>query len=355
MGGLRLVPSFCRHNRILQNCPICTREQNLEVRPVVSGGDVTDGSARSSGVGATRPRQDSSPRPAGVADRGVTRQRREGGAQRRSSGPAVTVRRLARGTEDGYRSPLVPGLKSSEDAERLVDELAFAARRLEVVGSETEGVWGEIADTSGDIEERTWLAFLVAYLSPLEDSPEPFASIEAVRVSWASGELPDLDGVTMGPRTAHTPGQGTLEAYRTWVARAGSQAAAFSGEDAWTPERRFERIFERLSLPGLHRDARFELLVLLGQTSVFELQAGSLRLGGDDETTVAAKRVLGIGDPMLLERRALDLGVACGVPLAALDLGLRNWGVGERYPAGLAPGVEPDPVVLERAREALEL
>ena len=348
------MPSFCRHNRILQNCPICAREQHLEVRPVVSGGDVTDAAARS-GADASRSRGDSSPRPAGVAGRGAAGQRRDGSTQRRSSGPSVTVRRLARGTEDGYRSPLVPGLKSSQDAERLADELAFAARRLEVMESSPEGLWQEIGDPSGDVEERTWLAVLVAYLAPLEDSPEPFASIEQVRVSWVSGEVPDLNGVATGPRTAYSPGQGTLEAYRAWVARAGSQAAAFAGEDAWTPERRFERIFERLSLPGLHRDARFELLVLLGQNSVFDLRAGSLRLGGGDETTVAAKRVLGIGDPMLLERRARDLADACGVPVAALDLGLRNWGIGERERAGLAAGVEPEPAVVDQAREALEL
>lgn len=345
MPRLPRVPSFCRHNRILQNCPICAREQNFEVRPIVSGGDVTDGGSA---------RQGSSPRPAGVAGRGATRQRRDGSGARRGSGPAVTVRRLARGAEDGYRSSLVPGLKSSEDAERLAEELAFSATRLEAIATARDGVWGEIADTSGDAEERIWLAFLVAYLAPVEDGAA-FAAISSVRVPWSSGELPELDGVAVGPRSAHVAGQGTLEAYRGWVARAGSQAAAFMGEDAWTPERRFERIFERLSLPGMHRDARFELLVLLGQTSVVELRAGSLRLGGGDETTVAAKRALGIGDPMLLERRASELADACGVPLAALDLGLRNWGIGERSRAGLAAGVEPDPGVVERAREALEL
>jgi len=40
------------------------------------------------------------------------------------------VRQMARATDDGYRSPLVPGLKASTDAERLADELAFAATRL---------------------------------------------------------------------------------------------------------------------------------------------------------------------------------------------------------------------------------
>jgi hypothetical protein len=172
-----------------------------------------------------------------------------------------------------------------------------------------------------------------------------------------SGDLPALDGVATGPRGAYEQARGTatVDAYRAWAARAGSQAAAFTGEAAWTPERRFERVFERLALPGLHRDARFELLVLLGRLSVYELAAGTLRLGGDDETTVAAKRALGIGDRMLLERRAADLAHACGVPLEALDLGLRNWGVGERIRAGLPVGVEPDSDLLDQVRGALGL
>ncbi len=69
-----------------------------------------------------------------------------------------------------------------------------------------------------------------------------------------------------GRAAAHDPARGArhVDAYRAWATRAGSQAAAFAGEAAWSPERRFARAFERLALPGLHRDARFELLVSLG-------------------------------------------------------------------------------------------
>lgn len=347
------MPSFCRHNRLVQNCPICAREQAIELRPVVSSG-APGGAA--SGTRTRPPRGSSAAAgPAGgAAGREGTRQRRDGSGAGRGTG--VTVKRLARGTEDGYRSGLLPGLKSSQDAERLAEELAFAASRLDAMESEPVGLWAEIADPAADLEERTWLAFLVAYLAPLEDG-RPFAAIEAARVPWASGELPALDGVETGPRSAYdeTRGTATIEAYRAWAARAGSQAAAYSGEQAWTRERRFERVFERLSLPGLHRDARFELLILLGHLSVYEVQAGTLRLGGDDETTVAAKRALGIGDPMLLERRAADLAEACGLPLASIDLGLRNWGTGERIRGGLALGVEADPDLVEQVREALGL
>jgi hypothetical protein len=149
----------------------------------------------------------------------------------------------------------------------------------------------------------------------------------------------------------------TLEAYRAWAGRAGSQTQAFVGEQEWTPERRFARAFERLALPGLHRDARFDLLVTLGCLGVFELRAATLALGGSDDVTIAAKRVFGIGDSLLLERRAEQLAEACGIPLAALDLGLFNWGHApdERATLGLGPTAEPDPAAAAAARAALDL
>jgi hypothetical protein len=139
----------------------------------------------------------------------------------------------------------------------------------------------------------------------------------AARPSWAAGEAPDLP----------VERSRTIAAYRAWAERAGSQEAAFRGEDAWTPERRFARVFERLALPGFGRAARFELLTGLGAAGRYELRAGELQLtSGQDATTDAAKRVLVSGDKLLLDRRARDLAEACGVPLGALDYALAVWG-----------------------------
>ena len=283
---------------------------------------------------------------------------RRGSAESRAGnrGGGLRVRRLARGADDGFHSPLVPGLKSSADAERLAGELAFATLRLARLAADPPGLYAEVAD-AGDVEERTWLAFEIAYLSPTEN-PDPFASIAAARVPWVSGAAPSLDQVELGPRTAHDPARGarTFDAYRAWAERGGSQSAAFSGEPAWTPERRFARVFERLALPGLHRDARFDLLVTLGSLGVYDLRAGSLQFGGENATTVGAKRALGIGDPLLLDRRAAELAQACDVPLAALDLGLHNWERGgERASLGLGPHDEPDEAALAPIRDALGL
>jgi len=336
------VPTFCRHSRLIQNCPICSREQSVELRPIVSSGTPKVSSPRPAG-GAGRG--------AGAAGSGTARAR---GARQSATG--LRVRRLARGEDDGYSSPLLPGLKSSEDADRLAKEIAFATYRLDVLEHEPPGLFVEVADSEVDREERTWLAFLIAYLGPLE-TDDPFSAISAARTTWASGELPDLEGVEIGPRSAHDPARGlvTVEAYRAWAARAGTQFGAFTGEPTWTPERRFARVFERLALPGMHRDARFELLVLLGQLSVYEMQAAALQFGGTNETTLAAKRALGIGDSLLLERRAASLAQACQVPLAALDLAFHNWGSGTRFHGGLPPSADAAPDQVDAPRAALGL
>jgi hypothetical protein len=245
---------------------------------------------------------------------------------------------MARAADDGYEHELLPGLRSSVDAAHLADELAFAADRLDELSTNPPGLYADVARAS-DVEEAAWLAFLIAYLSPVEGE-DPWAGIAAARTSWASGEVPTLEDVPLGPRTAHAPARGvaTLLAYRAFAQRAGSQAQAFTGDPAWPEPRRFDRAFERLALPGFGRAARYELLVLLGRLGVFPVRPWSLHLGADalDATAVASKRILGIGDPLLLERRAGELAGAVGVPIEALDLALANWGRsdGERITAG---------------------
>jgi hypothetical protein len=322
------VPTFCRHNRFIQNCPICSREQEVQLREVVS--------PRAGAPGA--PRQRAS---------------RATGATRRSTG--VRVRQLARDADDGFHSRLVPGLRSSTDAQRLASEVAFAVHRLSRLGEDPPGLYAEVAGP-GDLEERSWLAFLIAYLGPLEDG-DPFAAIREARTAWSSGDAPALADVARGPRGVQetTRGEQTIAAYRAWALRAGSQAAGFGGEPSWTPERRFARVYERLVLPGLPRHARFDLLVTLGRLGCYELRPGTLVFGGENEVTLAAKRALGIGDPLLLERRAFELADAGGVPLEALDVGFFNWGSGRRATLGLFGDDEPDPAALASLNLALGL
>jgi hypothetical protein len=271
------MPLFCRHNRLTANCPICSRELAAE-------------------------RQAAAPaRPARV------RGSRASGTQRRS--PGVVTKRVARAADDGYRNPLVPGLRSTADAERLATALAWADDRLEFPGPHPAVAEEPVQD------EAFWLAFLLALVPP--GAHELHEAIVASRPSWSSAEAPEIPGAD--PRT--------IPAYRAWAERAGSQAEAFLGEPAWSPERRFGRAFERLALPGLSRTSRYELLLTLGAAGTADLAADALHIGKlDDPTILAAKRLLVSGDRMLLERRARDLAEACALPIAALDRGLAVWG-----------------------------
>jgi hypothetical protein len=349
------MPTFCRHGRFLERCPICSKDLP---------GRATPGSAPR--ITKSRSRTAAGEKPAAS----------------RKRGSGLRVRREGRTAEDGYSSGLVPGLHATADADRLAEEIAFASGRLGMLALDPPGLYGEAYLLAGsEIERASWICFLIAYLGPLEDE-DPFAGVRillarAPDLADARRSEPelDLDGIPLGPRTSHDPARGaaTLRAYGDWVARGGhpvagsaaasssaKQADAFRGDPGWSPERRFERLFERLALPGLHRRARFDLLATMGRLGLYELKAGSLQLGAargtaaEDPVTTAAKRVFGIGDPLLLERRAEALAAAVAAPLEALDLALENWASPQRCTMGVGAQARDDGV-LEQAREALGL
>ncbi|HEV3283864.1 MAG TPA: hypothetical protein VG010_06640 [Solirubrobacteraceae bacterium] len=368
------MPTFCRHNRFIERCPICSK--TLPGAP--------DASASRRGASTRAPAE------------------RRGGRPARAD--AMRVRREGRAERDGYASQLVPGIHASADASRLAAEIAFSSARLARLAEDPPGLYGRVRALSRtDRERATWIAFLVAYLSPLE-ADDPFAGVSLAlergseRPWEIDGRLPELDDVPVGPRTSHDRARGaeTLVAYRQWAQRAssapeqsgvdaaggtteagrdplagtggdgevssgeGPQAIAFRGDRSWAPARRFDRIFERLALPGLGRTGRYELLLTLGRLGVYELLPDSLHLSGaaglsaGDPTALAAKRVFGIGDPLLLERRAGSLAEAVGVPIETLDLALANWGSPERATMGSASEAG-DVDVLELAAGALGL
>lgn len=307
------MPQFCRHNRLTQACPICSREQSAA---------------------------------APAAPARVRAPRRTTAAARPSRSSGLRVRRMSRGVEDGYSSGLLPGLRSSADAGRLADELVWAAGRVAALAADPPGPYGEAA-AEPDPVAALELVFLIAALGPLEEGA-PWAGIEEVRRD------PTLLGtVPRGPRGAPDPLRAEA-ALRAWAERAGGMAEGFGGEAAWTPARRFARLWERLALPGLGRNARYELLVLAGRLGLVDLEESTLGLGGDDDVTRAAKRAFGIGDPLLLERRAGALAEAGGIPLAALDLALFSWERGTRIRTGFADDVV-DPGARERLRRVLGL
>jgi hypothetical protein len=344
------VPTFCRHGRFLERCPICSKT----LPGATAAGSSSGGAAR---------RRSTSPSPRSAA---------RGGRGLRGPHEGLRVRRQERAAEDGYSSPLLPGLRASADAARLAEELAFSQGRLLALGA-TDGAplpepYSEARSLAsrGELWPAAWTSFLIAYLCPL-DGPDPFAGVRQALTSGPD-RLPDLSDVPLGPRSSHDPARGTAtpEAYRSWYRQAdrsgdgGPSASPFAGDPEWSPARRFERLFERLALPGLTRVARYELLLLVGSLGPFELQVDSLYLlaarggGGDDATMLAAKRLFAIGDPLLLERRARALAGAVALPIAALELALANWQTGERASLGFPAEVRDDEM-LQAARAALGL
>ncbi len=335
------MPRFCRHSRFIERCPIC--------RETVPG---LEPAKRSSSAGSQRAA-------AGSGSGGTRASKRTGSGK----GVRVYTDGSLRGQDDGYSCELVPGLRNSGDALRLAEELAFASGRLNLLSASPPDLYAEVRQQES-WEHATWMCFLIAYLSPLQGD-DPFLGIRRAlgagvddgsdgdadgdidgdggRAGWRVGELPNLDAIPLGPRTSHDYSRGTrtLQAYLQWAERAGSQVRAFSGDHNWSESRRFERLFERLALPGLGRMGRYDLLLTLGRLGLYELEPDSLHLGGgrmeatSDPTTLAAKRLFGIGDPLVLERRALALAEAASAPIEALDSRARQL---ERRRAGHARG-----------------
>ncbi|WCB95651.1 hypothetical protein DSM104299_04400 [Baekduia alba] len=305
------MPTFCRHNRLVENCPICSKKERVSA-PTRS---VARRPSKPEGSGAVR-------------------------APRKSASSGMTVRRVQRAPDDGYEHDIVPGLRSSVDAGRLADELAFSAARVRELGEAPPGLYGDVQRES-DREEAAWLAFLITYFSPLSGE-DPWATILERRTTWASGENPALDGAEFGPRTGYDAkrGDAAFIAYRAWAERGGGQIAALAGEESWTLQHRFDRGFERLGLPGFGRPARVELLVADHHLGLVQLDPWTMHLSSAtpmDPVALAAKRILGIGDPVLLQRRQRELAHGVGVPVETLDLAFYNWSLPvdeERYVNG---------------------
>jgi hypothetical protein len=356
------VPTFCRHNRFIERCPICSA--------ALPGG--SDGGRSPRGKGPRRTTTSSgralTGRPAAAGGRGRSGGRASGGARanapggsvrRRPRNDSLRIQREDRAVDDGYRSELLPGVRASADARRLAEEISFSSGRLLALAASPVDLY---ADAQGlladDLERATWICFLTAYLCPL-NGEHPFAGIRlALREDRCA--LADIEQIALGPRTSHDPRHGarTLEAYRRWFQQAGSQELAFTGDPGWSPKRRFERLFERLALPGFLRSSRFDMLVTMGRLGLYALQADSLHLTGagvqdsNDPAVTAAKRVFAIGEAQHLERRSAALAAAISVPIEALDPALANWGAGERATLGF-PADTCDHAVLDRALDVL--
>ena len=287
------MPLFCRHNRLTANCPICSRELAAE--------------RQAAHARAARPH--------------ALRARSRASTQRRA--PGVVTKRVARAADDGYRNPLVPGLRATADAERLAAALAWADARLEPPGPHPA-----VAEEP-DQEEAFWLAFLLALVPP--GARELHEAIVASRPSWASGEAPDIPGAD--PRT--------MPAYRAWAERAGTQAEAFLGEpgvDARAALRPHLRA-ARAARPGARRALRAaEHARRRRRLRRRRRRAARRQDRRRDHARRQAPARLGRRDAARAPRRRPRAG-GCGVRIGALDRALAVWGEGEAPEAEAPPAL----------------
>src|SRR5260370_18220034 len=97
------MPTFCRHNRFIERCPICSK--TLPSYAAEAKSSRRAGSTRApAGGGAARPR-----------------------ARR---GEGIRVQREGRTEQDGYGSELIPRVHASAHPRRLPQEIAVSTARL---------------------------------------------------------------------------------------------------------------------------------------------------------------------------------------------------------------------------------
>ena len=249
------MPTFCRHNRFLERCPICSK---------TLPGSAGASAPRAPGARALRATQ---ARGASGAS-GTARGRACAcGARRARSRRRLPLRARAGPASLRRRAPAGRG-------DRLL------VRRLALLAAEPPGLYGD-ARALGAGGHRAGQLGVPPDRLPLSRSQgdDPFAGIgAALAESWPAGgpeaiargpgpALPDLEGIPLGPRSSHdpAPGRQDVRGLLQWVERGGSAQRPDPGpsRDAgggrwrllWSAERRFARVFERLALPGFARRA----------------------------------------------------------------------------------------------------
>ena len=292
------MPTFCRHNRFVENCPICSKTER------------------------TRPGTARGRRAPAVAPPGRGAPRRPPSARRPPRGGDLKVRRLARAADDGYDHELVPGLRASADAGPAGRRARLLRRRACASSRPTRPGCTPRRRPPPTARRRLWLAFLIAYLSPLE-AEDPWAAIAAARTPWATGELPELDDVDAGPaqrprgapRRPRAPGGVPRLGRPRGLAggRAGGRAALDARSGASTAPSSAWRC--RASARG----ARYEfLLAAWAASGSLDVEPWSLMLarrGGRPDRRSPPSASFGIGDPMELRQRASAPGDELDVPV----------------------------------------
>lgn len=321
------MPTFCRHGRFEASCGICRREK----------ANAAPSAAKPAGKGTT------ARRPAGTAGK------LSAPATGRSRSRTVVTGKLARNIDDGYRSELLPGLRSSADALRLAQELTIAEARLSAIGGPAAGPWALVGELAGQPASAFVAALVIAVASPDEAAGSLDTASKALitlleydssladleRIGRVTELAAVLDAGPRGPRGHDASGAALAVPAQVAQRSGGSLEAALLGDQHWTPERRFARTLDRLAFRGLPRAVRYDVLVALGRAGALPVKADGLHLGSD-QVTDAAKRLFAIADVSLLEKRAAAVVEATGVAWDAFEHALWNFAGADATAAGAA-------------------
>ncbi len=231
-----MTQTFCRHNRFIQRCPICRETVPGHAEPRSQAQAHRRGHSAAGRRGRGRLGEPGPPRvPAGapLADRPHLHPPHPGSA--RPARGALRGRRLP--LRAGPRPALIRGRQAARAGDRLRQRAAADAHRR--AAQPVRGGARLRGHRAGDLDVLPGRLPLAACRA----SNRSRACRQALLSSWASGTIPELEEVPLGPRRSHDPARGgeTLVAYRRFAEHAGSQEAAFTGEPEWTPQRRFER------------------------------------------------------------------------------------------------------------------
>ena len=185
------MPTFCRHNRFIERCPICSKT-------------LPGCASRRGGATPARPRA------------GARRARRTPATARRcaarcAAASAARAPRGARRARTATASELCPGFRPRPDAERLAEEIAFASGRLLAARARApRGSTARLRELAGERPRAGHLELLPDRLPVARCRTEdPFAGIRAALAR--SGPAPAASCRTLdrlrqlGPRRLARP------------------------------------------------------------------------------------------------------------------------------------------------------
>ena len=206
------MPTFCRHNRFIERCPICSKTLPGNEPP------------------ARTPQR--APEQRRARARGTRRR------ARRRAADGLRVHREGRAADDGYARELVPGPARLRRRPAPGGEIAFSSARLprsprsRRAPTARRATRPRAATSSGPPGS----CFLLAYLSPL---PRASSRSPGVRGRARRGAEPRRHAASSGtarrrprgPRSSHEPGSGTRDAaaYAQWAERAGGAGGGLHG------------------------------------------------------------------------------------------------------------------------------